>query len=103
MVIRVAQLGKRAFQLRSGEQGISVFVSVLVDPPLTESEVLDGFRPGSIAVIRADDDILTKGLVIVPVPGTGPLPDRFKQAHPEIRAGSKMSRTEFKRVLEELE
>src|SRR5262245_36958370 len=54
MFIRVGQEGKPAFQLRKGEEGLSVFDLEAVDPPLTESEVLDAFRAGCITVARAD-------------------------------------------------
>lgn len=46
VVVRVATPGQPAFQLRKGEQGISVFDPAAVDPPLTEDEILAAFRPG---------------------------------------------------------
>lgn len=48
--LRVATPGKPAFQLKPGEEGISVFDPLLVEPSLTQEEVLSAFRQGSIAL-----------------------------------------------------
>ncbi len=103
MLIRVADPGRPAFQLRKGEEGLSVFDPEAVNPPLTELEILEHFRPGSAAVARSISEIEGKGLIVVPVPGAGDLPERLRTAHAEIRPGPSMSRAQFKHVLKELE
>ena len=103
MLVRVVEPGKTAFQLRKGEEGISVFTSEGVDPPLTDSEILGAFRPGSQTVSRSQEEIGAKGLLVVPIPGAEPLPPRLRSAHAEIRPGPGMNRSQFKQVLKELE
>jgi hypothetical protein len=100
---RIAEPGKPAFQLRKGEEGISVFISEAVQPPLTESEMVGAFRPGSAAVTRTLAEIEAKGLQVVAVSGGDPLPDRMRAAHAEIRPGAGMTRARFKQALQELE
>ena len=103
MVFRVSEPGRSAFQLRSGEEGLSVFDPERVDPPLTEAEILDAFRPGSLLVSRSIPEIKAKGLTLVPIAGAEPLPPRLRDAHAEIRPGSTMNRPRFKQSLKELE
>jgi hypothetical protein len=103
MVVRVVAPGRPAFQLRKGEEGLSVFDPGAVDPPLTDSEILSGFRPGSQAVVRSVQEIEGKGLLVIPVPGAAPLPPRLRDAHAEIRPGPGMTRDRFKQALKELE
>jgi hypothetical protein len=103
MLIRVTEPGRLGFQLRKGEEGISVFDTEAVEPPLTDSEILDSFRPGSQAVARSASEIEGKGLRIAPIPGTSPLPPRLCEAHAEIRPGPGMTRAQFKQALKELE
>lgn len=103
MFIRVAEVGKPCFQLRKNEHGISVFDVDAVDPPLTETEVLDAFRAGSLLVFRSREDIETKGLIIAQVAGGPSLPDRLRDAHAEIQAPPGMTRSQFKKALQELE
>lgn len=103
MIIRVAVPGGTAFQLRKGEEGISVFDTVATDPPLSEDEILAAFRPYCMAIIRTKVEIGAKGLQIVPVEGSESLPERLRQAHAEIRPGWNMLRLEFKKALKELE
>jgi hypothetical protein len=100
---RVAESGKPAFQLRKGEEGISVFNSEAVQPPLTEPEIVGVFRPGGVAVTRSLAEIEAKGLRVVAVAGADSLPDRLRAAHAEIRPGPGMNRTHFKQALQELE
>jgi hypothetical protein len=102
MLIRVADPSKPAFQLRKGEDGISVFDTDAVDPPLTETEILASFRPGSDAIALTVEAVENKGLKVVPIPGAPVLPDRLQTAHAEIQAGPGMSRGEFKQRLKEL-
>lgn len=103
MVVRVGDAERPAFQLRKGEEGISVFVPDAVQPPLTEEEILESFRPGSVVVTRNPQEIQIKGLEIIPVPGAEQLSQRLRDAHAEIRPGPGMTRKEFKQALTELE
>jgi hypothetical protein len=103
MIFRVSEPGRSAFRLRGGEEGVSVFDPDRVNPPLTEPEILDAFRPGSILVSRSIPEIELKGLTVVPIAGAEPLSRRLRDAHAEIRPGSNMDRTQFKRALKELE
>ena len=50
MVLRVTEPGHPTFQLRKGEEGLSVFDPVAVAPPLTTVEILENFRPGSFVI-----------------------------------------------------
>ncbi|MEX0703092.1 MAG: hypothetical protein WD069_13435 [Planctomycetales bacterium] len=103
MLIRVAEQGTPAFRLRKGEEGLSIFDTESVDPPLTEAEILDSFRTGSVAVARSIEEVKGFGLEVVPIEGAASLPDRLRRAHVEIRPGRQMSRTQFKQSLKELE
>ena len=103
MILRVAEIGRPAFQLRRGEEGISVFDSEAVDPPLTDAELLNCFRPGSILVSKSLAEIQAKGLIVVALPGAATLPPRLQAAHAEIRPGTGMNRPLFKQALKDLE
>lgn len=102
-IVRVALPGQPAFQLRKGEEGISVFDLSAINPALTAEEILESFRPGSQSITRALADIEAKGLQVVPIEGAETLPERLRRAHREIRPGPGMSREQFKRLLRELE
>jgi hypothetical protein len=101
--VRVGEPGHAFFRLRPGEQGISVFDPFAVDPPLTEQEILQSFRPGSTAVVRSKVAVDAVGLAVVSVPGAPALPRRLQDAHAEIRPGPGMTRPQFKRALGSLE
>jgi hypothetical protein len=103
MLVRVTEAGRPAFQLRKGEEGISVFDLEAVQPALTEAEVLDAFRAGSCAIAFASAEVEAKGLQVVPIPGAEFLPARLREAHAEIRPGPAMTRAQFKQALKELE
>jgi hypothetical protein len=105
VLIRVTRLGRPAFQLRPGEQGISVFDEYGVDPPLTEIEVLESpaFRGGNEVIQVSAETITAVGLTVVEVPGVLPLSDRLSRAHREIRPAAGMTRGEFKQQLRRLE
>jgi hypothetical protein len=103
MVVRVTEPGRPAFQLKKGEEGLSLFDPDAVQPPLTETEILDAFRPGSILVFREASEIEAKGLQVVPILGVESLPLRLREAHVEIRAGAAMTRAQFKQALKGLE
>jgi hypothetical protein len=103
MFVRVAEPGRPAFQLRKGEEGISVFDVDAVEPPLSDSEILDNFRLGSQLVLRSKAEIEAKGLNVIPIPGAKPLSERLRLSHAEIRPGAGMTRIQFKQALRELE
>ena len=103
VVVRVATPGFPAFQLRKGEEGLSVFDPAGVEPPLTEEEVLDAFRPGSVIHYRTVAQVTALGLEVVPILGAEALPERLRAAHREIRPGAGMARGAFKAKLKELE
>lgn len=103
VVARVGTPGQPAFQLRKGEQGLSVFDPTAVDPPLTEDELLDAFRPGSVVLYRPASQVLALGLAVVPTEGAESLPDRLRAAHREVAPGPGMPRPAFKAALKELE
>jgi hypothetical protein len=103
IVVRVGMPGTSAFGLRKGEEGVSVFDPRAVEPPLTDDEILDAFRPGSVLVERSGERIAAMGLEIVATEGAETLPDRVRVAHREIRPGPGMSRPAFKAALRTLE
>lgn len=103
MFIRVTEAGRPGFQLRKNEEGLSVFDTDAVDPPLTGEEILDAFRSESQLISRSRQEIEAKGLTIVPIPGSTSLPLRLREAHAEIRRGVTMTRGQFKKALQELE
>lgn len=102
VVARVATPGHAAFQLRKGEEGLSVFDPDAVEPPLSDDELLEAFRPGSVVIYRTKHQIEALGLEVVEVDGGDALPDRLRLAHCEIRPGS-LERPQFKQALRELE
>ena len=69
LITRVAEPGKSAFQLRKGEEGISVFLPDSVQPPLAESEILASFRSGGVVLTRTLAEIEARGLQVVVVYG----------------------------------
>ncbi|MBI3465079.1 MAG: hypothetical protein HY000_18785 [Planctomycetes bacterium] len=99
----MTEAGRPAFQLRKGEDGISVFDQEAVEPPLTEAEILEGFKPGCMIVTISIQKIEAKSLRVVRVPGAEPLSSRLQAAHMEIHPGPGMPRGQFKQVLKELE
>ena len=103
LVARVGSPDAPAFQLRKGEEGLSVFDLDGVAPPLTEDEILDAFRPGSIVVYRTVAEVTDLGLVLVPTDGADVLPGRLRAAHREIRPGPGIARNVFKVTLRKLE
>jgi hypothetical protein len=103
VIVRVTEPGRPAFQLRKGEEGLSVFILEGVDPPLTESEILESFRPGSLVIRCPAGAIEARGLQVVPILGADVLPPRLREAHAEIRPGPGLTRLQFKEALKELE
>jgi hypothetical protein len=88
MVVRVTEPGRPAFQLRKGEEGLSLFDPDAVQPPLTESEILDAFRSGCILLVRDVAEIESKGLTLVPILGAELLPPRMREALSRFAPGS---------------
>lgn len=102
-LMRVASPDRLAFQLRKGEQGLSVFDPDGSEPPLTEEEILDAFCLGSVVVYRTHTQIKGLGLEIVICEGAEMLPERLRVAHREIRPRAGMNRSSFKTAIKELE
>jgi hypothetical protein len=103
IVVRVGTPGAAAFQLRKGEEGLSVFDPNSVDPPLSESKLLEPFRDGSYLIVRSIAAIEELGMRVEWIEGDGVLPERLRRSHREIRPGAQMTRTQFKSALKELE
>ena len=103
VVVRVATPEHPSFQLRKGESGISVFDPSAGESPLTEDEILEAFRPGSIVVYRTLQEIADAGLSLVESVGADSLPERLRDAHREITAPATMTRAEFKAALKRVE
>ena len=102
-VVRIATPGHPAFQLRKGEEGLSVFDPDGVEPPLAEEEIVDAFRPGSMVLYRTLMQIKELGLDVIVCDGVDSIPERLRIAHREVRPNPRMSRTAFKSALKELE
>ncbi|REJ90508.1 MAG: hypothetical protein DWQ34_17155 [Planctomycetota bacterium] len=102
MLVRVTAPDRHPFQLRRGEEGVSVFDTDGVAPELTTAEILAAFRPGSGYVELTREDVEAVGLEVVAVPGGTTLPERLQIAHREIRPPTDMSRSQFKALLRNL-
>jgi len=70
---------------------------------LTDEEILEPFRSGSVVVYRTLQEVVEVGLQIIETPGAEALPDRLRFAHREIAASAAMTRPEFKTALKRLE
>ena len=103
MIKRVTHPDRPAFQLRKGEEGLSVFVREAVDPPLADEEILAAFRADNIVVSRLESMVEEQGLQLVPSSGSEKLPERLRDSHYEIRAGMNQDRATFKKALTSLE
>lgn len=103
VVVRVGTPGQPAFQLRKGEEGLSVFDPYAIDPPLTEAEILEPFRPGSVVLYRTVAQITEVGLSLAVSEGAEFLSVRLRMAHREVVAAPGMDRPAFKAALKLLE
>ena len=103
VVARVATPDLPAFQLRKGEIGLSVFDLSAVDPPISESELLESFRSGSIVLYRTLEQVAALGLLLAESDGAETLSDRLKLSHREIVPNRAMTRNQFKATLKLLE
>jgi hypothetical protein len=95
--------GRPAFQLQKGEAGLSVFDPQSVTPEVTEAEILNSFRAGSLVIAKPISAIEELGLRLEAVLGDPKLPLRLQQAHAEILPGPTMTRNHFKDALKRLE
>lgn len=96
---RVFADGKPRFQLRKGEEGLSVFDA----DELLEHEILANFRPASRLTTRESAFIEGFGLKVEKSDGDPSLPQRLRENHWEIRPADGMSRYQFKAALKKLE
>jgi hypothetical protein len=97
--LRVVEAGKPQFQLRSGEEGLSVFL----ESQTPASQVLPAFRQGSQAVGRTIQQIEALELRVMRTQGDPNLPAALQENHFEIRPGPDMTRNQFKVALKKLE
>ena len=111
-VHRVFEEGNPKFQLRPGEEGLSVFDANAVGP----EDVLPHFREGSLLTTRQIAEIEKRNLQVLSTPGHESLPQHLIDAHMEIRPSVEMIqeaaaqglsqkalRKRFKKALKELE
>lgn len=98
-VHRVFEPGKPRFQLRRGEEGLSVFDANKV----RADEIIPFFRPGSRIITRETQWIESFGLRIVPTPGAPELPRHLRESHAVILPALGMTRKQFKHALQSLE
>ncbi len=98
-VHRVITPGKPQFQLRKGEEGLSVFDASKV----STEDVLPHFREGSQTVTKPFSEIESHGLTVQKTPGDPSLPQHLQDAHMEITKPTSMSRDQFKQAIKKLE
>jgi len=98
-VHRVFEKGKPRFQLRQGEEGVSVFDARKVKP----EDILPSFREGSLVTTQDTETIESFGLQVVKTPGDPRLPRLLQENHAVILAGNGMTRKQFKQALKALE
>jgi hypothetical protein len=98
-VHRVFEEGKPKFQLRKGEEVLSVFDA----DSLLVHEILASFRPGSRLITPPSRVIESFGLKIEKTRGDENLPQSLQENHWEIRPGDTMTRKQFKVALNALE
>jgi hypothetical protein len=98
-VYRVVEPGKPRFQLRKGEEGLSVFEASKVGP----EDILPAFRPGSSVITLYVEGIEAFGLEVVNMPGDTSLPKLLQDNHSVICPSTGMTRKEFKQALKMLE
>jgi RHS repeat-associated protein len=96
---RVYEAEKPAFQLRKGEEGLSVFDAEKVTP----ADVLPSFREGSLVTTQQRQLIESFGLKVEKTLGDESLPQLLRENHFEIGPGDGMTRNQFKQALKSLE
>lgn len=98
-VSRVVEEGQPKYQLKSGEEGLSVFAN------MSDQEVMDSanWRDGSSIDKKSVADLEDKGLTVEQTHGDCDfLDDKGQDNHFEIRPGQGMTRNEFKKIIKEL-
>ena len=98
-VHRIYQPGKPRFQLRQGEEAISVFDAESVAP----ADVFPSFRPGNLIITVEIAMIESFGLMVAKTPGDPTLPDILQENHLDIQPREGMTRKQFKAALRALE
>jgi hypothetical protein len=98
-VHRVFEEGKPKFQLRKGEDGLSVFDADVISP----QDILPSFRPGSQLTTQQREFLESRGFKIRQTPGDESLPQILRDNHYEIGPGDNMTRNQFKAALKKLE
>ena len=96
---RVYNAGKPRFQLRQGEEGLSVFDADKVTP----ADILPSFRPDSLVTTHEISTIESFGLSVVRTAGNPALPRLLQENHMEIRPIEGLTRKQFKEALRRLE
>ncbi len=96
---RVFEEGKPKFQLRKGEEGLSVFDADVISP----QDILPSFRPGSRLTTQQREFLESRGFKIRQTPGDDNLPQILRDNHYEIGPGGDMTRNQFKAALKRLE
>ncbi len=98
-VHRVYETGKPRYQLRPGEEGVSVFDALKV----MAKAILPYFREGSLVTTQDVARIEAIGLRIVKTPGDPRLPELLRANHAIIGPSEGMTRKQFKQALNSLE
>jgi len=98
-VKRVYVNGYPQYQLRQGEEGLSIF-----DAKISDADILGKFRSGSMIEIKRTDEIESKGLIVLQTHGDCAhfQNDELEDNHCEIRPGPGMNRSQFKVTLKTL-
>jgi hypothetical protein len=99
LVKRVYESGKPQYQLRQGEEGLSIF-----DAKISDVAILAKFRAGADIDTKSVDEIEGKGLTVVQTHGDCEYlqNDELEDNHWEIRPGPGMARSQFKAALKTL-
>lgn len=98
-VKRVYEIGKPRYQLRQGEEGLSIF-----DAKISDVTILAKFRAGAKIDLKSVNEIESKGLKVVQTHGDCEYlqDDDLEDNHWEIQPESGMTRSQFKAVLKAL-
>lgn len=99
LVKRVYEVGYPQYQLRQGEEGLSVF-----DAKISDADILGKFRLGSMIAVKSTQEIENNGLLVVQTHGDCAhlQNDELEDNHWEIRPSPEMSRGQFKVALRTL-
>lgn len=99
LVKRVYENGKPQYQLRHGEEGLSIF-----DAQISDVSILVKFRAGAKIDLKSVNEIESKGLKVVQTHGDCEhlQDDELEDNHWEIRPQPGMTRSQFKAVLKTL-